>query len=215
MDGARYDWVTHSITQRIQQLKQHSPAEYTSWTPQAEEQPAGALNQRSKAAAKRARKKAARQLQEAAIGTDQQLTDGTAQLSVAEPGAVQEASSTCSSTPPANGPQSQAPPVSPPAATSCNEGQDAADLPQQSSALHAARPSAQQEWWRCTLSGRVMRDPVLYGSGGHSFERVVLEGWLAAHPGVDPLSRQPLPPGQGGVLANHALRNMIQQLHPC
>ena len=59
-----------------------------------------------------------------------------------------------------------------------------------------------------------MRDPVLYGSEGHSFEREALEEWLAANPGVDPFSRQPLPPeSSGAALPNHTLRNMIQQLH--
>ncbi len=58
-----------------------------------------------------------------------------------------------------------------------------------------------------------MQDPVLCGSGGHSFERDALDQWLAANPGVEPLSGQPLPPGAGSdILANHALRNMIQQL---
>jgi U-box domain len=59
-----------------------------------------------------------------------------------------------------------------------------------------------------------MRDPVLCGSEGHSFEREALEQWLAAHPGVDPLSRELLPPGAGVIVPNHALRNLIQQLHP-
>jgi U-box domain len=60
-----------------------------------------------------------------------------------------------------------------------------------------------------------MHDPVLFGSEGHSFEREALEEWLAAHPGVDPLTRQPLPFGaSSGMLPNHALRNMIQQLPP-
>lgn len=59
-----------------------------------------------------------------------------------------------------------------------------------------------------------MRDPVLCGGGGHSFERAALEEWLAANPGVDPLSKQPLPPEAGGVVPNHALRNLVQQLYP-
>jgi U-box domain len=59
-----------------------------------------------------------------------------------------------------------------------------------------------------------MQDPVLYGSEGHSFERAALEQWLAANPGVHPISRQPLLPGEGrDVLPNDALRNMIQQMH--
>ena len=57
-----------------------------------------------------------------------------------------------------------------------------------------------------------MRDPVLCGCEGHSFEREALEQWLAANPGVHPLSRQPLQAGEDSMLPNHALRNMIQQL---
>ena len=58
-----------------------------------------------------------------------------------------------------------------------------------------------------------MRYPVLCGSGARSFEREALEQWLAANPGVHPLSGQPLPPGEGStVVPNHALRNVIQQL---
>ena len=58
-----------------------------------------------------------------------------------------------------------------------------------------------------------MRDPVLYGSGGHSFEREALEQWLAAHPGVHPISGQPPPPEGSSVVPNHALRNLLQALH--
>jgi U-box domain len=78
----------------------------------------------------------------------------------------------------------------------------------------AGDAAVQADWARCSLSGKMMRDPVLFGSGGHSFEREALEEWLAANPGVDPLSRQPLPPEcSGAVLPNHTLRNMIQQMH--
>ena len=75
-------------------------------------------------------------------------------------------------------------------------------------------PAAEPDWSRCPLSGKVMQDPVLYGSEGHSFERSALEQWLAANPGVHPISRQPLLPGEGrDVLPNDALRTMIQQMH--
>ena len=85
----------------------------------------------------------------------------------------------------------------------------------QQPAAAADHPAAEPRWWRCPLSGKVMRDPVLYGDEGHSFERAALEEWLAANPGVDPLSRQPLPPGaSNGVLPNHALRNLLQQMQP-
>ena len=58
-----------------------------------------------------------------------------------------------------------------------------------------------------------MRDPVLYGSGGHSFEREALEQWLAASPQVHPITKESLPSGEGNVVPNHALRNLLQQLH--
>lgn len=69
------------------------------------------------------------------------------------------------------------------------------------------------QWCRCPLSGGVMRDPVLLGGGdGTSFERAAVEAWLEAHPGVAPLTLQPLPPSsQLHLISNHALRQMIQQ----
>ena len=63
------------------------------------------------------------------------------------------------------------------------------------------------------LSGSVMQDPVLCSSEGHSFERAALKQWLAAHPAVDPVTRKPPPHGGDVMLPDHALRNMIQQLH--
>ena len=87
-----------------------------------------------------------------------------------------------------------------------------AEPPPYSTMNASSNVNTETDWWRCPLSGSVMRDPVLYGSGGHSFEREALERWMAANPGVEPLTRQPLPPGGGGVLPNHALRNMIQEL---
>ena len=84
----------------------------------------------------------------------------------------------------------------------------------QQPAAAADHPAAEPDWSRCPLSGKVMQDPVLYGSEGHSFERSALEQWLAANPGVHPISRQPLLPGEGrDVLPNDALRTMIQQMH--
>jgi U-box domain len=89
-----------------------------------------------------------------------------------------------------------------------------AELPLPHSTVNASsNVNTQTDWWRCPLSGSVMRDPVLYGSGGHSFEREALEQWLAANPGVDPLSGQPLPPEGGDLVPNHALRCLIEQLH--
>ena len=85
----------------------------------------------------------------------------------------------------------------------------AAHLPLQQAVADISHAAADTDLY-CPLSGEVMRDPVLYGGGGHSFEREVLEEWVAANPGVHPLSQQPLPPGTSAVLPNHALRNIIQ-----
>jgi U-box domain len=92
------------------------------------------------------------------------------------------------------------------------------DLPETTPVTAGAKPAAHtaamagSDWWRCPLSGQVMQDPVLYGSEGHSFEREALECWVAANPGVDPFTGQPLPPEGNRVLPNYALRSIIQQL---
>lgn len=67
-------------------------------------------------------------------------------------------------------------------------------------------------WCRCPLSGNVMQSPVLISGGdGTSFERAAIESWLDAHPGVAPLTLQPLPPNSR-LVVNHALRQLIQQM---
>ena len=104
--------------------------------------------------------------------------------------------------------------VADPAAEPARTPQETENTKTSSTAAASDYPAAEPDWWRCPLSGEVMQDPVLYGSEGHSFERAALEQWLAANPGVHPISRQPLLPGEGrDVLPNDALRNMIQQMH--
>lgn len=173
----------------------------------------GASGQRSKAAAKRARKKAAKQ-QAAAAVSSAQVIDVVADPATALSGSAGQAETfSCSGTPArTETAQTQKLPAAP--ATTASGSRDvsgASAVPLQSAAADHM-PAAQSDWWRCPLSGGVMRDPVLYGSSGHSFERDALQEWATANPGVEPLSRQPLPPGSGAVLPNHALRNMIQQL---
>jgi U-box domain len=119
----------------------------------------------------------------------------------------------CSSVPAADAPRPEACAAPRTTAASGDGGPDAAVPPLQHAAVDVADAAAAQDWWRCPLSGGVMRDPVLYGSGGHSFERAALEQWLAANPGVDTLSRQLLPLGGDDLLPNHALRSLLQQLH--
>jgi U-box domain len=170
---------------------------------QAEEQSAEASSQTRKAAAKRARKKMAKQ-RAATADPAVHVAGNTAQPAAATCGAAEAAHASNSSLSAA---EAHAQPQ--PAAAAAAD----TDLPPVWSAETAAdQPAATSDWWRCPLSGRVMRDPVLCGGSGHSFERAALEQWLADHPGVEPLTWQPLPPGAASdMLPNHALRNMIQQ----
>jgi U-box domain len=176
---------------------------------QAEEQPTGTSGQRSKAAIKRARKKSANQ-----AATAEQ--NKQAARRAAEPAAAgaREAHDQAPESEQQLTPQPAANTVAPQAAAiTAQSSPSGGRLPTQQS-TGATAATAGREWLRCPLSGSFMRDPVLFGGEGHSFEREALEEWLAANPGVDPLSRQPLPPeSSGAMLPNHALRNMIQQMH--
>ena len=165
---------------------------------QAEEQPPEAPAQRSKAASKRARKKAAKEQAGTAFcgerpsGPSAQPTDSVA-------ASDQAAVISCGSTPATGTSLLKAGSELPAATCSMHETPGAAKLPLPHSTMTASSNiNTETEWWRCPLSGSVMQYPVLYGSGGHSFEREALEGWLSANPGVDPLSRQPLSPGGCG-----------------
>jgi U-box domain len=180
---------------------------------QAEEGHDTTPSQPSKAAGLHARKKAAKQQADAA-GSKPQPADQAAQPATAFSSAGDEvALLTQSSATAVDVAQPGAAPVVPAAASSMQNSLDGPGLPVQQSKAGWSLPAAESDWWRCPLSGKVMQDPVLHGSGGHSYEREALEQWLAAHPGVDPLSRQPLPPGAGcDMLANHALRSLLQQL---
>ena len=178
---------------------------------QAEEQPTGASGQRSKAATKRARKKAAKQ-QAAAAAANAQVANTAALADVATTSpSGQAAVISRRSTPVADTATPKEVPAAQATASSLHDDSGASAASLQSAAAHHM-PAAQSDWWCCPLSGKAMRDPVLYGSCGHSFEREALEEWAAANPGVEPLSREPLPPGSGAVLSNHTLRHMIQQL---
>jgi U-box domain len=181
---------------------------------QAEEEAAEATAQPSKAAAKRARKKAARQ--RAAAASPAEDLGGTAAQHPANEaaGSDQPLSSSCSSTlVTESAPRAAAAELQ---TSACGRHDTAGDanllLPH--SAAKATGATAESDWWRCPLSGNGMRDPVLCGGEGHSFERAALEHWMATNPGVDPVSRQPLPPGAGNVVPNHALRSLLaQHLH--
>ena len=179
---------------------------------QADEKPAAAPTQRSKAASKRARKKAAKQ-QAADSLPNELLVDAAAQPLAATADRKRMPVISCDSTtaPDATRVVGTA---AVPHATCSSQGSPGISTPLvQQPRVGAAHAAVHADWARCSLSGKVMRDPVLFGSGGHSFEREALEEWLTANPGVDPLSLKLLQPGETSVLPNHALRNLIQQLH--
>jgi U-box domain len=176
---------------------------------QADEKPAEAPTQRSKAATKRARKKAAKQ--QAADGLLNELPVA-AQLLAANADQEQMPVISCDSTTVPDAAQVGTAAV--PHATCSSTGSPGIPTPLvHHSKMGAANAAVQPDWARCSLSGKIMLDPVLFGSGGHSFELEALEEWLAANPGVDPLSLKLLQLGESSVLPNHALRNLIQQLH--
>jgi U-box domain len=179
---------------------------------QADEKPAVAPSQqRSKAATKRARKRAAKQ-QAAASLPNELPVDVAAQPLAATFDEEQLPVISCDSTTAPDATQVGTAAVPP--ATRSSQGSPCMSTPQvQQSKVGAADAAVQADWARCSLSGKIMRDPVLFGSGGHSFERAALEEWLAANPGVDPLRMELLQSEENSVLPNHALRNLIQQLH--
>ena len=165
------------------------------WSLQAEEESAQVLGQRSKALSKRARKKAARQ-QAAASAQGAQAAGGATAAATSDSAAQGQAAASCSSAPTLVQTDAAA---APPAAALVSSGSPGrGDLPDQQPAATGAMPAghaavvARSDWWRCPLSGKVMRDPVLYGSEGHSFEQETLERWAVSNPGVDPLTGQPL-----------------------
>lgn len=59
------------------------------------------------------------------------------------------------------------------------------------------------------LLQKVMRDPVLCGADGHSYERTAIQAWLAEH-GASPLTQTPA--SLQSLIANHALRSTIERL---
>ena len=178
---------------------------------QAEEQPPDTPAQRSKQATKRARKKAASQHAGTAFRAEQ--SSGPAPQPADNAARCDQASViSCDSTPATGTSLLEAGSELPAAAGSMHET-SGAELPLPHSTVTASSSvDTETDWWRCPLSGSVMQDPVLYGSSSHSFEREALEQWLAANPGVDPLSGQPLSPGEVTLFPNHALRNTLQQL---
>lgn len=181
---------------------------------QADEERAAA-SQSSRAAAKRARKKAAKQQASAGARPKAAAAGTAAGPPVVIPSPDEQAAASCRSTMPASDELAAEPAYNVPSkAGGDGSSSDEVAMSQQPAAA-ADHPAVQSDWWRCPLSGKVMRDPVLFGGEGHSFEREALQEWLAANPGMHPLSRQPLPPkASNSMLPNHALRNLLQQMQP-
>ena len=63
----------------------------------------------------------------------------------------------------------------------------------------------------CTLSGEVMRDPVI-AADGHTYERNRIECWLQRHGQVSPMSGTRLP--NRALIPNRALRQLIGSIYP-
>lgn len=65
--------------------------------------------------------------------------------------------------------------------------------------------------FRCSITFEVMRDPVMLGSSGHTFERSAIENWLQSN-NTNPLTNLPLTPHTERTLTpNISLRDAINQ----
>jgi Eph receptor A1 len=64
--------------------------------------------------------------------------------------------------------------------------------------------------FRCSITFEVMRDPVMLGSSGHTFERSAIEDWLQNNH-TNPLTNVPLTPIERRLIPNIALRDAIDQ----
>ena len=64
--------------------------------------------------------------------------------------------------------------------------------------------------FRCSITFEVMRDPVMLGSSGHTFERSAIENWLQ-NKNTNPLTNIPLTPIERNLTPNISLRDAINQ----
>ena len=62
---------------------------------------------------------------------------------------------------------------------------------------------------RCPISGEIMQDPAILACSGVSYERRVLETWIADN-GTDPRTGEPLTDWR--VLENKCLRSLIARI---
>ncbi len=56
-----------------------------------------------------------------------------------------------------------------------------------------------------------MTDPVL-AADGHTYERCVIEQWLAAHDQISPVTGAAI--GTSNLIPNLAVRSLVARLHP-
>lgn len=66
------------------------------------------------------------------------------------------------------------------------------------------------EAFRCSITFEVMRDPVMLGISGHTFERSAIEYWLQNN-NRNPLTNESLTPDERNLTPNISLRNAINQ----
>lgn len=62
----------------------------------------------------------------------------------------------------------------------------------------------------CSISGELMRDPVIVVGSGNTYERAEIARWLSAH-STDPLSNVPIPAKDQVLVPNVALRSAIDE----
>lgn len=62
----------------------------------------------------------------------------------------------------------------------------------------------------CSISLEIMRDPVILGSTGRTFERKAIEEWLKIHE-TDPISNEFLKPEDRAIIPNRALKDAIDE----
>lgn len=86
----------------------------------------------------------------------------------------QQALAAVAPTPASNDPTAQTAHDLPSTASDNGSSSDEVALSRQPPAA-GDHPAADQDWWRCPISSKVMRDLVLLRSEGHSFEREAQE----------------------------------------
>ena len=175
---------------------------------QAEEEGRAPAAGPSKAALKRARKKAAA-AKAAAVPAS---TDSAGAVAAASAPGVEPTSAVAAPTASQHAPGSKGHNASPHAAAgslaAAQSGMQQLRLANgEAATTNTAASHTLPEWMLCPLTKAVLVDPVLCTGDGQTYERSAITQWLAASD-TSPVTGQPLTSRE--VLPNHALRSIIQ-----